>query len=211
MVEVRWFQLRNKTALQRHRMVVIALSFYVIIPVFCLAWCPAQAQATGLYSKQQVEAAYLYKFLLFVRSPQQVSSPHKTICILGDKQLGKYLQPMAGKNIKGSGKKLFVKVVSGDLLPQNISDCSLLFIGQKYRKNLTDLLKRLQNRPILTISDMANFVQDGGMLGLVEYNGRLRWQINQDAVEKSGLALSSQLLRSALVVLNKKTAAGDAL
>ena len=161
------------------------------------------------YAKEELEAAYLYNFLLFVRSPRPASENRLTICILGDTVLGKNLQPMVGKKIKGSPNRLQVKIVTTNLQRDDITDCSLLFISASYKKKLPKILKDLRGLPILTVSDMPEFVAQGGMLGLVEKDSRLRWQINRYAADKVGLALHSQLLRNAVKVVDKPSPDGE--
>jgi hypothetical protein len=176
----------------------------VVVLIFLLLFLGSTASLAAdskSYSIRKVEAAYLYNFLLFVRSPQKEAGNDLTICVLGDESFLELLKPIAQKKIRGSEHVLQVKLVDKDMRPADLVGCSLIFIGKDYKKNLGGILKRLQGLPILTVSDAPGFVQEGGMLGLVEKDGRLRWQINQRSVRDSGLILASQLLRSALAVV----------
>jgi hypothetical protein len=58
------------------------------------------------------------------------------------------------------------------------------------------LLKDLNSlgRGVLTVGEGVPFVREGGMIGFVIDNRRVRFDINQAAVEAAGLKMSSKLL-----------------
>jgi hypothetical protein len=60
--------------------------------------------------------------------------------------------------------------------------------------------KALQDRSVLTISDVENAVDRGFVIGFVNVESRLRFEVNADLAERSGLKLSSRLLSVALRV-----------
>ncbi len=182
---------------------VTLVMFLMVFLILCMLKPSAFAADADVYSKQEIEAAYLYNFLLFVRWPQKIGDD-LTICGLGDEGFSKSLRPLVGKKIKGTAITLHVNVFS-DLRTADITKCSLIFISSAYKDSLSDILDRLRGLPILTVSDISDFVQSGGMLGLVEQHGRLRWQVNQYVVKESGLSLASQLLRNALMVITEPT------
>jgi hypothetical protein len=51
--------------------------------------------------------------------------------------------------------------------------------------------------PVLTVGDTADIVHSGGMIGFLMQGNRVRFIVNQDAVERAGLQISSQLLKVA--------------
>jgi hypothetical protein len=52
----------------------------------------------------------------------------------------------------------------------------------------------------LTVSDIGGFAQAGGMIGLVEADQRIRFDINLATTHQANLKLSSQLLKLATIV-----------
>jgi hypothetical protein len=54
--------------------------------------------------------------------------------------------------------------------------------------------------PILTVGDAADFIGRGGMIRFAEVANRIRFEINPGAAERSGLRVSSRLLRLAEIV-----------
>jgi hypothetical protein len=166
---------------------------------------PALAEATT--SKLQLESAYLYNFLLFAHWPHEneaeASGPlAMTICIVGDDALAANFAPVVDKTIKDTKYLLKVKTIRTPLPPADLKGCALLFIAAQAPDPLPEILAQVKGLPILTVSDRPDFATMGGMLALVEQNGKLRWRINQGAATLVGLRFDAQLLRNADAVIN---------
>jgi hypothetical protein len=56
---------------------------------------------------------------------------------------------------------------------------------------------------VLTVGEGETFTREGGMIGLVIDNRRVRFDVNQTAAERAGLKISSKLLSVARDVQNK--------
>lgn len=56
-------------------------------------------------------------------------------------------------------------------------------------------------RPVLTVGDRPGFAAAGGHIELLRRDDRLRFGINRDALRRSGLAISSQVLDLAEFVI----------
>jgi hypothetical protein len=61
-------------------------------------------------------------------------------------------------------------------------------------------LDGIKTLPVLSVSDGKGFSQSGGIIELYVEGGRMRFAINVDAAERSGLHLSSRLLGLAKVM-----------
>src|ERR1700687_854921 len=62
------------------------------------------------------------------------------------------------------------------------------------------MLDSVRLLPILTVSDGSGFAQTSGMIELFVEGGHMRFAVNVDSVERSGLHLSSRLLGLAKIV-----------
>ena len=78
-----------------------------------------------------------------------------------------------------------------------VKDCQLVFICRSEKARLKDILATLHGACTLTVSDTDQFCHHGGMIGLVNEGGRIRFEINQAAAEQSNVKISSKLLRLA--------------
>jgi hypothetical protein len=147
----------------------------------------------------QVKAAFLYNFAKFVEWPAQsfkTANDPIVICVLGKDPFGNVLdEPMKGT--EADGRQIVVRRTSD---VRQASACNILFISSSERKRLTSVLAAARACGILTVSDMEDFAAQGGVINLKLENGRVRFEINPDAAERSGLRISSKLLSLAQIV-----------
>jgi dihydroxyacid dehydratase/phosphogluconate dehydratase len=57
---------------------------------------------------------------------------------------------------------------------------------------------------LLTVSDIPHFAERGGVIGLVSQEDRIRFEVNRSTAEESHLLLSSELLKVAVRVIERK-------
>ncbi|MGD0986239.1 MAG: YfiR family protein [Candidatus Sulfotelmatobacter sp.] len=149
----------------------------------------------------QVKAAYLYNFGKFVRWPAHPGGAPDSfnICILGKDPFGAVLDStVAGESI--DGKQIAVRRVA-TISPN--AQCSVLFISSSEEGHLAAVLAAAQQSGLLTVSDMRNFAERGGAIGLLTAQGKIRFEVNRKAAEQSRLVLSSELLKVAVKVIEK--------
>jgi hypothetical protein len=152
-------------------------------------------------TEAQVKAAYLYNFGKFVRWPadRAVAPESFEICVLGRDPFGAVLDStVAGESI--DSKKIIVRRLSG---VQDASTCSVLFVSSSEDNRLAPTLAAAQHLGLLTVSDMRNFAARGGAIGLVNDQGKIKFEVNREAAEQSHLELSSELLKVATKIINK--------
>ena len=58
---------------------------------------------------------------------------------------------------------------------------------------------------MLTVSDMERFAHRGGIITLLTIQDRIRFEINVEAARRSGVKISSKLLKLANIVTNEGT------
>jgi hypothetical protein len=145
-----------------------------------------------------VKAAYLYNFAKFVEWPPASFATDNApllICVMGDNPFGEALTNLHGKRVGAHA-------VAVQELPssQEAPSCHIVFITRSQQPRLKNLLATLSGRPVLTVSDIDNFTQGGGIIGLIEIEQRIQFVINTSAASRAGLKISSQLLKLAIVV-----------
>lgn len=163
---------------------------------------PALAQQVRS-TEQQVKAAYLFNFGKFVRWPvdRAASDDAIEICVLGKDPFGAVLDStVAGETIEGRVIK-----VRRPLRAQDTASCNILFVSLSEQNQLGPILKLAEQSGILTVSDIPNFAEHGGVIGFVTLQARIRFEVNRDAAERSRLTLSSELLKVASQVIAKST------
>ena len=176
----------------------------LLVILFCFVLkveskCHAGPYSPGEYA---LKAAFLYNFAQFIHWPTETFSKDQTtftLCILGKDPFGPALDPVKGKSLKG--RKLVIKHV--DKL-QDAENCQILFISRSEKENLAEILAELRGSGVLTVGDMENFAQQGGVINLITVKRKVRFEINLDAAERAGLRISSKLLKLAKIIQAKR-------
>jgi hypothetical protein len=148
---------------------------------------------------QSLTIAFLYNFMKLSEWPTETTGNTLTLCVTEDREFGQELDTIDGKPIQD--KTIAVKrLVLGD----NPNECQLLFLPSEEKPiRLQEWLRLAATKPILTVSDMPGFLDQGGMINLVSEDNRLQFEVNLLLVEKTGITLSSQMLQIARLVRNK--------
>jgi hypothetical protein len=145
-----------------------------------------------------VKAAFLYNFAKFTEWPALPAGAPIAVCIVGDDGIAAALvETVRGQHISGHTLEVW--------RPQESTAwpvCQLLFITDAETRRSAGGLGGIKTLPVLTVSDGKGFSQAGGIIELYVEGGRMRFAINVDAVERSGLRLSSRLLGLAKVIRN---------
>jgi hypothetical protein len=153
------------------------------------------AAQSGRPTQYDVEAVYLYQFGRFVAWPAQNAAPQDNfpICIMGRDPFGASLDStIAGENINQLPLKAS-RIASVD----DAKRCRILYISPSEDARLGAILQGLQQAPVLTVSDAPDFLSRGGMIQFVLQGNRVRFEINVSTAQKSGLTVSSDLLKVA--------------
>jgi hypothetical protein len=157
----------------------------------CLTFAGAcLAQGSDIYS---LKAALNYNFAKFTKWP----GPQRSriyFCYLSE--------PFSPSFESLEGRKVTDRAISTILikaLPE-LDRCDLVFVDKANRSLLQRLFIQVDGKPILTVSDIAGFHSEGGMIEIVTIDNKFRFLINLRALEKSKISLSSQLLKLAVDV-----------
>lgn len=146
--------------------------------------------------EQQLKVSYIYNFAKFVKWPAPVGPGQPfIICVIGREPLSGYLDLLAGKPIYE--RTIEVKLISAKPTP---GTCHILFISADYGQ-AAHILDDIATLPILSISDLPEFIREGGIIGMKTVDDRVRFDINLAAAQKAGLAVDSQLLKLAAEVM----------
>ena len=146
----------------------------------------------------QVKAAYLYNFGRFVEWPVSAAGKGEffTVCVLGKDPFGPVLdKALAGETI--GGKSVVARRIS---TPQESGNCQVLFLSSTEEGRLDKIIEAIDKEAVLTVSDMPQFSEHGGMVQFVLEGKRVRFEVNLTAAQNAGLTLRSELLRVATVV-----------
>jgi hypothetical protein len=156
-------------------------------------------QAEAQSKEYQLKAAFLFNFAQFVQWPaDSFTDPNAPfrIGILGDDPFGAALETIIqGETIEN--RKLIVRR-SQHL--EDLEDCQLIFICKSEEDHMAEILSGIDSKPILTVSEIDRFAQDGGTINFYLQGDKVRFEINPRSALRRGLKLSSQLLSLGRIV-----------
>lgn len=152
------------------------------------------------YAEYEVKAVYLEKFTRFIDWPENSALSDTAqpfvLGVLGENPFDHILDEVY-KNNKIKNRKVEVKYFSD---PALITECNLLYISASEKDNLLSILSRINEKPILTVSDSKGFSKKGVHINLYGTKNRFYYEINESSLVKSGFSVWAQLLSSAKIV-----------
>jgi len=156
----------------------------------------AATQGADVTPDAAVKAAFLYNFVKFTEWPELPPGSPLVICSVGDDAIAAALvETVRGQNVSGHAFEV--------RRPQDSTtwrSCHLLFIADVEMKRSLGGLGALKAQPVLTVGDARGFAQSSGIIEFYVESGHMRFAINVNAAERSGLRLSSRLLGLAKIV-----------
>ncbi|MCB1940215.1 MAG: YfiR family protein, partial [Rhodocyclaceae bacterium] len=120
---------------------------------------PLMAAAQSPPSEYQLKAAFLLNFARYAEWPSLPSGSLK-VCLYGRDPFGAALSSLEHRQVQGREVKV---VLLGSI--EQASACQLLFISDSEERRSATLLRSLAGTPVLTVSDMEGFVDEGGGIG----------------------------------------------
>jgi hypothetical protein len=158
------------------------------------AGTPARAQVP---LQNRLEAAITAKLPQFVNWPPAALAgrPSATLCVASPNPFGNDLAELVrGEQI--AGHPIAVRSVERR---EDLDGCQVLFVPTPLAPRRA-LLQTAAVRPILTVGDAPDFLDQGGIVRLRLVSGRMRFDINAEVASRVGLRISSQLLQLAISV-----------
>jgi hypothetical protein len=150
----------------------------------------AKAEEDVLETK--VKSAYVYHLINYIEWAKLPDDAFH-VCVLGADSMGTMLQELINRQVKN----LPLKINAEDI--ENPTSCQVLFIGRSV-ENWHEIVAKLRNSNVLTVSDCENFAQHGGMVGFYNHEGKTKLELNPSAMRTANLKISAKLMEVARIV-----------
>lgn len=162
-----------------------------LMGVVMLAAAPAAAQDL----ETEVRAVYLYNFARFIEWPAAAFPDPDTpirICVRASPGFEEALRrAVADETVNGRRLEAV-----GSPPPSRWRTCHILYVGDTPGR----ALDAAHGRALLTVGEHPRFLDEGGMVRFRLIDNRVRFDIHLRALERSGLRVSSRLLKVAATV-----------
>jgi hypothetical protein len=174
--------------------------------VFVLFACLAVA-ASETYPEHEVKAAFIYNFIKFTDWPEEkVTDANEvmTIFVVGNYPECKTFKDIQRKSSENNPVSIrMFKSYEQISDPNVLKQCHVLFICKSEKKHIGDMLNLVKDSHILTVGEEKDFLEAGGIISFVEYQEKIRFEVNIPAASEAGLKLRSKLLKLAKRVIKE--------
>ena len=169
----------------------------MLLLTLSLFFFPALANAQAQAPEPDLKAAILANMLLFVDWPNNaaLNTDQLTLCYLENSPVAVALVRLDGKIIKGT----YLKVVQTSI--EASAGCHLLYVSPGHASTLARLHASAPPGVALLAGDSPEYFRQGVMLNLELVAGRVVFDIDLRAAQKSGIQISSKALRLARLVV----------
>jgi hypothetical protein len=149
-------------------------------------------------SEEAIQAALILQLAKFVEWPrgnfQSASSPI-VVGVMGDKRLREILTFMA---IDKKVRKRGIRVVDAKA-SSSWSSVQILFIDESKGSDISRVLRSVNGKSVLTVSEAEGFPEQGGMVYFDRVSKKIHLTINTAATSAVRLSLDSKLLSIATI------------
>lgn len=163
---------------------------------FCVSvlWLAVpDARASAVSDSQpgrELIGRYIHYFARNVSWPDAVfdaSGAPFLVCMVGGDMLGVAVSADLLKE-RIRKQRIRIRRVELDDLSQ-LQSCQIVLIDKRAASSIKEIIKPLDNLPVLTVSDAEGFAAQGGMIGFVGRGKQVAMQLNRTVIERAQLEL----------------------
>jgi hypothetical protein len=165
------------------------------IPLLFLLVCSFNTrQGNPPIDEYNLKAAFIYNFTKYIEW-NPLDKGEFTIGVIGSSPINDALSGIA-RSKTVNGRRITIRQFNK---PVDIDSCQILFISKNNPAPLTEILAETP-KGTLTVSEKQGYAVQGTAINFITANDKLKFEVNQKAINKAGLTASSQLLKLAVIV-----------
>jgi YfiR/HmsC-like len=148
-------------------------------------------------TEYQIKAAFLFNFARFVQWPPRAMPNATSPMVIGVLGQNPFHEDLARTIQNKTVDDHPIQVKEYGSLAE-ATNCHILFISTSEKARMPKIINGLKGTSVLTVGEMDQFTESGGMINFVLQGTKIRFQINNDAATSAGLKISSKLLALAV-------------
>jgi len=194
----------NNEYMVQPRAIKLLVSY--MVKALCVLLCCVSLQVSAdndiEFQDFHIKARYLTGFMVFVKWPQALIDSSKTLqlCVLGENPFKSTLDILVDAFNENSKKAFHVQKLVYLSRGADVSHCHLLYVSDFEEGYVSQILKQIEDKPVLTVSSLRNFISAGGMVQFYVKNDRVRFFIALKTLRNAGLQANANLLRIADII-----------
>lgn len=175
----------------------------LLVALFALAGlCPpavAAQDAPPPATLPAVKAAFVYNFIKLVTWPEARLAAGEApiaVCLVDGEAMDEALRlALDGKSVEGHPVRVERLAAAGD----ELAGCHVLYLDAAHQSRYPALMAKAAGKGVLVVDEGSNFTWPDGMIRLFADQGRVRFELNLQAVERAGLKIDPRLIRLARI------------
>jgi hypothetical protein len=144
----------------------------------------------------EVYSMMVYNFIRYVQWPDHAQSGEFVIAVVGNNDVYKTLTEWYGGKPRG-GKTYVIKKYNS---ASEIADCHVVYIDKSKSGEFDAINERVKGKGTLVITDKAGLGAKGSGINFKNVDNKLRFELNQRAIEASNLKVAGALSSMAILI-----------
>lgn len=167
---------------------------------FVLTLCSSNTQASNPTNLDrplhEMHSMMVYNFMKYIYWPPASGNGDFVIGVVGDADVYETLNKWYGTKSKGS-QKITIKQFAD---ASEVTDCHVLYVSKTKSGEFSAIKDKLNGKPTLMITDKAGLGKKGSVINFKTVDNKLKFELNEAAVEGANLKVSSQLSGMAIII-----------
>jgi hypothetical protein len=153
----------------------------------------AQAQERSV---QEVYSMMVYNFTKYVQWPDHAGGGEFVIGVVGNNDIYNTLNQWYGGKPRGSKTYVIKKFNTA----ADVTDCHVLYIDKSKSGEFENANNKVKGKGTLVITDKSGLGEKGSSINFKMVDNKLKFELNQKAIEASNLKVSGALSSMAILI-----------
>lgn len=144
----------------------------------------------------EVYSMMVFNFIKYVQWPDHDKSGEFVIGVIGNGDMFNTLNTWYGGKAKGTKTYVVKKFNSAS----EVTDCHVVFIDKTKSGEFENIKSKVSGKGTLVVTDKNGLGEKGSCINFKTVNDKLRFELNQQAIEASNLKVSGALSSMAILI-----------
>lgn len=167
-----------------------------LVLIFIVSIFSMKLQAQDNRPMHEIHSMFVANFMRYVQWPDEKDPGEFVIGVLGDEEVFNTLKTWNDGKPRGAKKIVVKKLASAN----DAASCSIVYLGKDKNKEFESIKTSTAGKSVMTITNGFNLGQKGSCFNFKEVAGKLKFEMNQQAVNTAQLKVSSQLSSMAIII-----------
>jgi hypothetical protein len=144
----------------------------------------------------EVYSMMVFNFIKYVQWPDHATSGEFVIGVVGNADIYNTLNGWYGGKPRGSKTYIIKKFNSAD----EVTNCHVVYIDKSRSAEFDDVNSKVMGKGTLVITDKSGLGEKGSGINFKTVDNKLKFELNQKAIEASNLKVSGALSSMAILI-----------